>query len=260
MQEEGLRIDIRRNKICDMLSRDGKVRVADLSRTLNVSEVTIRNDLMELEKSGHLERISGGAVQNTRNYYNINFISRKKKNASYKQAIASRVSDMINDGETLMINSGTTTFFIATEIKKHKNLNIVTNSLSVAVELGSHPTFRVILLGGDINSQYSFTHGNDCISQLSNYKADKCILSVDGVCPQAGLTTYHAEEAKINRTMMNRSRETIITADYSKAGHESFSRISDLSVAKYWVTNKYTDSDLVRVAREKGMEVVLADT
>jgi len=159
--DEGLKIDIRRNKILEILARDGKVRVSSLRQLLDVSEVTIRNDLSELEKAGRLERISGGAIQTMKNFYNMDFQRRKNRKAQFKQAIGCAASDLVQDGETLMINSGTTTFFTAIELKKHKNLNILTNSLSVAVELGEHPTFRVILLGGEINSHYSFTYGND---------------------------------------------------------------------------------------------------
>ncbi len=254
--DEGLKIDIRRNKILEILARDGKVRVSNLRQLLNVSEVTIRNDLSELEKAGRLERISGGAIQTMKNYYNMDFQQRKRRKAEYKQAIGCAASDLVKDGETLMINSGATCFFTATELKKHKNLNIVTNSLTVAVELGEHPTFRVILLGGEINSQYSFTYGNDALTQLKKYKADWCILSVDGVSCEAGLTTYHAQEAEVNKAMMERSRKTVIVADYSKLEHESFFNICNLSEVDYWVTNKCADPDQIAKVREIGVEII----
>lgn len=254
--DEGLKIDIRRNKILEILARDGKVRVSALRQLLDVSEVTIRNDLSELEKAGRLERISGGAIQTMKNFYNMDFQRRKNRKAQYKQAISIAASDLVQDGETLMINSGTTTFFTAIELKKHKNLNILTNSLSVAVELGEHPTFRVILLGGEINSHYSFTYGNDALTQLKKYKADKCILSVDGICFDSGLTTYHAQEADVNISMMERSRKTIIVADYSKLENESFFNVCDLSEVDYWVTNNCANPELLERIRSRGIEII----
>ena len=237
----GLKIDARRKQIQDILTREGKVRVSQLSSILGASEVTIRNDLAELEKNGYLERISGGAVLTTRNYYNMDFQQRKQERAAEKQSIAIAAANLVNDGDTLMINSGTTSFFTAVELKKLKNLNIVTNSISIAMELGHHPTFRVILLGGEINPQYSFSYGIDAISQLQKYKADKVILSVDGICVNSGITTYHAEETEINKIMLNRAQESIIVGDYTKVGHESFSYICDLARLGCFVTNDCAD-------------------
>lgn len=257
MVEKNLKIDIRRKKILELLNKEGQVRVAQLSDDLGVSVVTIRNDLTELEHNGYLERISGGAIQTVKNFYNMEFQCRKQENMQYKKSIASAASDIVNDGETLMINSGTTTYFTSVELKRHKNLNIVTNSISVAIELGQQPTFRVILLGGEINAQYSFTYGIDAMAQLEKYKADKTILSVDGIRSDIGLTTYHAEEAIIDKLMMERSRQTIIVADYTKLGHESFSNIGDISSINYWVTNNCVDKKMMNTIKSLGIEVVM---
>lgn len=256
MAGEGLKIDVRRKKILEILDRDGQVRVAQLSEILGTTVVTIRSDLAALERSGYLERIPGGAIQTVKNYYNMEFQRRKQENIQYKKAIAAAASNMVGDGETLMINSGTTTFLTAVELKRHKNLNIVTNSISVAVELGAYPTFRVILLGGEINVQYSFIYGNDAMLQLKNYKADKAILSIDGINSDVGLTTYHAEEAVIDRLMMERSRQTVIVADYTKLGHESFFNIGAISGAGSWVTNDCISENQLDKIRALGIEVI----
>lgn len=103
-----------------------------------------------------------------------------------------------------MLNSGTTVYFTAVELKRHKNLRIVTNSLTAAIELGSVPSFHVILLGGEINSRDSFTYGNDVLEQLKRYRANYAILSIDGVCAETGISTLHAEEVMVERMMMER--------------------------------------------------------
>ncbi len=252
----GLKIDERRKKILEILRRDGQVRVSELSRLLDTTVVTIRSDLDILEQDGFLERIQGGAIQTVKNFYNLDFQHRKQEHMDLKKAIASATADLVRDGETLLINSGTTTYYTAVELKRHKNLNIVTNSISVAIELGAHPTFRVILLGGDINAQYSFTFGKDAQEQLGRYKADKAILSVDGICKDIGLTTYHAEEAVINNTMIERSRETIIVADSSKFNHESFAFVTSLDEIGYWVTDASLDKESKKEIEELGIKVV----
>jgi len=174
----------------------------------------------------------------------------------YKKTIATAAANLVSDGETLLINSGTTTFFTAIELKRHKNLNIVTNSISVAIELGAHPTFRVILLGGEINSQYSFTYGTDAMAQLKKYKADKAILSIDGISSEVGLTTYHAEEAEIDKMMMERAHQTIIVADCTKMNKESFFNIGLIQSPLSWVTNNCVSGEQLDKIQDLGIEII----
>jgi len=254
---DGLKIDVRRKKILEMLHQDGQVRVSTLSDLLGVSEVTIRNDLSVLENDGFLQRIQGGAIQTIKDFYHYDSLMRKLDRSEAKKKIAGAATGLINDGETLLINSGTTTLMTAIELaSQKKNLNIVTNSIPVAMEFGIHPSFRVILLGGEINSQYTFTYGKDAQDQLRRYKADKTILSIDGICPHNGLTTYHAEEAAIDYLMMERSRETIIVADRSKFQHESFSYISDIQQVHYWVTDSALDQDDLLEMQGFGVKII----
>jgi len=252
-----LKIDARRKKILELLRRDGQVRVSQLSEALGATVVTIRTDLDALEQDGYLERTQGGAIQTMKNYYNLEFQRRKQEHMDKKKAIAAAAAAMVRDGDTLFINSGTTTYFTAVELKQRKNLNVVTNSISVAVELGGLPTFRVILLGGDISAQYSFTYGDDVKEQIARYRANWAILSVDGVNPGTGVTTYHSEESVIDRIMMERAEKTIIVADSTKLGRESFSRISALGSGTVVLSDRGADPSLVERIAEEGVEVRL---
>lgn len=252
-----LKIDARRKKILEVLRRDGQVRVAQLSEALGATVVTIRSDLDALEQDGYLERTQGGAIQTMKNYYNLEFQRRKQEHLENKRAIAATAAALVRDGDTLFINSGTTTYFTAVELKQRKNLNIVTNSISVAVELGGLPSFRVILLGGDINAQYSFTYGEDVKEQISRYRANWAILSVDGVNPGTGITTYHAEESVIDRIMMERAQTTAIVADSSKLGRESFSLISALSRGTVLITDREADTGMAKRIQDEGVDVRL---
>ncbi|GHT95087.1 DeoR family transcriptional regulator [Spirochaetia bacterium] len=233
----GLKTDARRKRILDILVRDGRLHVAHLAQELDATPVTIRSDLSALGKEGYLERITGGAIQTAKNVLYIDLQRRTQKRAPEKQQIADCTAGLIKDGETLFINSGTTTYYTAVALKRRKGLNIVTNSLLVANELGDVPGFRIILLGGEINTRYSFTYGANALDQIRQYKADKTILSMDGIRADVGLSTYHAEEAAVNRAMMERSGDTIIVADHSKIGYESFSFVSELAAAGCLVTD-----------------------
>ena len=257
-QPKPLKIDARRSAILDALQREGRIRVAQLAEQFDATVVTIRNDLATLERDGFLQRVPGGAVQTVKNYYSLDYNNRKQNNAELKQAVAQKAAELVSDGETLLINSGGTTHFLATALKAKKGLNIVTNSLTVAMELGTHVGFRVILLGGEVNVQYAFTYGSDAMEQVRRYKADKAILSIDGVAAAEGLTTYHAEEAVIDRIMMERARATIVVADETKLGKESFSYVCGLEHIDTLVTGQGAAGEALAALGAAGVEVILA--
>lgn len=254
---EELRVEDRRNKILEILSREGKVKVLELSRLFEISEVTIRSDLSELESLGVLERTHGGAVSTSKAYYNMSFHDRMRTNEDEKRRIAVEIAAMVSDGDNIMINSGTTTLLAAQELKNKKDLTIVTNSLSIAQETGHYRNIQVILLGGNLNPQYQFTYGDDTIHQLKKYKADKLILAADGVSSEDGITTYHHMEAEVNRQMIARVNKTIVVADHTKIGRASFAYVGLLESADVLVSNTNASQDELKLLKERGMEIKL---
>lgn len=248
-------IDKRRKKIVELLEKQGKVRVSDLSRFFHISEVTIRNDLTELENAGLLDRVHGGAVNTNRAYYTMEFSERAAQYVPEKQRIARAAAAAVHPGDTVMINSGTTTYYIAKELKGMKGLTVVTNSLAVAQELTSQAAINVILLGGNYNPQYRFTYGEDALQQLRRYRTDKLLLSADGVDSSCGLTTHHYQEADVSRTMLERVNQTIVVADYSKIGRENFTHIAPITCIDRLITNEVADEEELALLREQGVEV-----
>ena len=254
MAESKLKIDVRRSKILEQLRSQGKVSVSRLAAELGATPVTIRNDLTALERDGYLVRMQGGAVLSPR--LETPFVS-QTEDATFlrKQALAEEVAKMVNDGETVFFNSGTTTHHIARALKGKKHLNIVTNSLTIAMELGNTATFHVLLLGGEINASYGFTAGGDTQEQLSKYRADWAILSVDGVSAQGGITTCHPEEAIIDRLMMANARRRLIAATGNKIGKAGFSRICDSDETVQLVTDSTCDRDGLLELQELGVRI-----
>jgi len=250
-----LKIDIRRGKILERLKRDGAVSVAHLAVELGATPVTIRSDLDALEKDGYLVRVQGGAVRKNNGADEMLPGSGCIDRAEQKQSIARVVSEYVRDGDTLFINSGTTMHIVAAGLRGHKNLNIVTNALSVAVEMGKVATFRVILLGGEINAQYGFTYGSDAQEQLGHYQADWAVLTLDGISAAGGLTTYHAEEAAINRMMIAQAKNTLIAADHSKIGRAGFFRFSDVNPGIRLITDSEAAPDALSQLKEYGVPV-----
>lgn len=254
---EELGIEERRKRIIELLNHEGKVKVVDLSKLFSISEVTIRNDLTELEAEGMLERIHGGAVSTYRSYFNMNFQERMKTNEEEKRRIAAEAASMIAEGDTVILGSGTTPMFILQELRDIKSLTVVTNSLSVAQKVGYSKNIHTIMLGGNINTQYQFTYGDDTINQLKKYKAGKLFLSADGISAEEGVTTYHHLEAEMNRQMIARANKTIVVADYTKIGRASFAYIEDIDRIDCLISNQKASKEEVEAVREKGVEVRL---
>ena len=163
---------------------------------------------------------------------------------------------MIEDNDTIMLNSGTTTLLTFRKFPVEYNLNIVTNSIAIALEASSNPNYNVVLVGGSINTKYQFSYGSDAIAQLRNYHAEKLILSVDGVDIKHGFTTYYNNEVTLDRVMIEQSDRRIIAADSSKFHNNAFAKISDLSVADCIVTNSSPDDIFRFEFKDRGIELI----
>ncbi len=251
-----LKIDIRRQAIMEQLNREGIVQVAELSQRLGATPATIRNDLDTLAAEGQLDRIQGGAVRKVKPAEG--WASPVVPVGQGRRAIAEAVLSYIKDGDTLFINSGMTTMAVAEVLSLRKNLNIVTNSLAVANYLAHQADMRLILLGGELNANYGFTYGGDALEQLNRYQPQWSILSVDGVHPEHGITTYHADEAMIDRTMIARAQKTIIVADHRKIGRVGFSHICGVSEGQILVTDTGCEELVLERIAATGAQVHVA--
>ena len=251
-----LKIDIRRQAIMEQLNREGIVQVAQLSERLGATPATIRNDLDTLAAEGQLDRIQGGAVRKVK--VSEGWSGQSAPVGQGRRAIAEAVLSYIRDGDTLFINSGMTTMAVAEVLSLRKNLNIVTNSLAVANYLAHQADMRLILLGGELNANYGFTYGGDALEQLGRYQPQWSILSVDGVHPEHGITTYHADEAMIDRTMIARAQRTIIVADNRKIGRVGFSHICGIGENQLLITDSGCEEVVLERIEAAGAEVHVA--
>ena len=251
-----LKIDIRRQAIMEQLNREGIVQVTQLSERLGATPATIRNDLDTLAAEGQLDRIQGGAVRKVKSAEGWGGIPAPVGQG--RRAIAEAVLSYISDGDTLFINSGMTTMAVAEVLSLRKNLNIVTNSLAVANYLAHQADMRLILLGGELNANYGFTYGGDALEQLNRYQPQWSILSVDGVHPEHGITTYHADEAMIDRTMIARAQKTIIVADHRKIGRVGFSHICGVDAGQILVTDSGCEEVVLEKIENTGATVHVA--
>lgn len=247
----------RKQEILDLLKSKGNVRVNELSKKFNVSEVTIRCYLADMEKKGLLTRVHGGAISSYKPYYSMNMTQRLETNHWEKASIAKKIAKMIEPNDTIMLNSGTTTLLTFRQFPEEYNLNIVTNSISIALEASANSNYNVVLIGGSVNTKYQFSFGTDAVSQIKNYHADKFILSVDGIDISGGFTTYYDKEAEVDRIMIAQSEKCIVAADYSKFRHSAFAKISDISVADCIVTNSSLNEKIISDFKEAGIKIII---
>lgn len=253
-----MKTEKRKNKILEMLNKNGAVRVTTLSKALKVSEVTVRNYLTDMENKGLLTRVHGGAIFSYRPYYSMNLNQRLETNRESKEHIAKKAAALVKPNDTVMFNAGTTTLLAFRSLPSDYNLNIVTNSISIALEGSSNPNFNIVLVGGTINAKYQFTYGEDATEMLKKYHADKLILSVDGIDCKSGFSTYYAEETQVDKTMIDQSDTCIIVADNSKFGRNAFSKIYPIDVADYIVTDMPLNTETVEALTQSGIELIFS--
>ncbi len=256
---EELTLKERRNAILNLLHEKGKVKVSELSEKFNVSEVSIRNDLADLETEGKLSRVHGGAISAYDSYYNMSLAQRSNTNREAKEKIARKVSTIIFDTNSVMINAGTTAFAVAKKLAEtRKNIKVVTNSIITALENTVSSNLHITLLGGEVNPEYQYVYGTLTLCELQDYYADVFIVSADGIDADGGLTTYYDQEVDICRKMIENSKKVIAVLDSTKLGKVTYKRIADCKDIDVLVTNKNADKKIVKELKSNGIEVVLA--
>jgi DeoR family transcriptional regulator of aga operon len=252
----------RRSTILEIINQRGKIHVDELSKAFSVSEVTVRNDLKKLEKDGFLRRTHGGALKANNVAFDLTLMEKAKKHADEKRAIGAKAAEMIYDGDTIILDSGTTTFEIARNIKekKKKNITVITNALNIATELAGVEGIGVVLTGGMLREKSFSLVGPHAEQTLKDYFGDKLFLGVDGICTDYGITTPNLLEAQVNRLMVERSNEVIVVTDSSKFGRRSLCLIVDLSSIDKIITDHGIPENDLSALRSKDVEVSLVET
>jgi len=249
----------RRMEIVNLVNLNGKVRVDDLAKKFSVSSVTIRSDLSFLEKNGYVIRSHGSAIPNTGAIAELTVNDKRRQNMGVKTFIAHAAAKLIKDGDTIILDSGTTTREIASSMKKLKDVVVMTSGLDVAMELVSAPGVNVLMPGGLLRKNALSFSGSQAEISLQNYRFDKLFLGVDGYDLQAGITTHNEQEASLNRLMCNISRQVIAVADSTKFGKHSCHMIREFGNIDILVTDENIPRDYLERLRDMKVEVIIAE-
>jgi len=245
----------RRLKIAEIINRGDSVKVSQLAKKFNVSESTIRRDLDELEKSGVILRTHGGAVSKGINRLEATFIEKQDKYAEEKDKIGKIAAEEIKDGDTIILDSGTTTWHVPKYIEA-KNITIITNSIALAYELSNRNDIKVINTGGFIRSNTKAQVGPIAERTIKQFRVDKVFLGANGVSLKFGITTPTLEEASVKQSMIDVANKVYLLVDESKFEQVYFSWICDLNDIDYLVTNKERPLEEMDYYKNIGVKVL----
>ena len=207
---------VRQTKIANLIRQHDHLTVNELAKTLNISKETIRRDLSELARAGKVQKFHGGAsVPMVAG--EGHFRDRMGKNAAAKMRIATAAKKLISPGETILIDTGSTTLYFAEQLVEIPNLTVVTNSTKIARVVSAEPVpARTFLLGGEFHGDNRQTIGSMAIAQLQSFRAHHAILTIGALDARTGLMDYSIEEAQLARAMVEQAEALTILVDSSK--------------------------------------------
>ncbi|QNM95716.1 DeoR family transcriptional regulator [Chitinimonas koreensis] len=249
----------RRERILQQLVAQGGVQVSELVAQLGVSAVTIRTDLAQLESQGLATRNHGGATLNRTPPQEHSVRQKDSLNSAQKEAIGACAARLVQPGDNIIIDSGTTTMPLARHLHDLSGVTVMTNGLNIAWELANASSVELMLTGGLLRRQALSIQGAQAEACLGAYNFDKLFLGVDGLDLQFGLTTHHEAEASLNHKMVERARKVIVLTDSSKFGRVSLHRIALLDRVHTVITDAGIGAEYREGLQRLGIELIVAE-
>ena len=246
----------RRNAILAKLSLEGKVVVSDLAKEFDVTEDTIRRDLEKLDKDGLARKTYGGAVKNENFNIDLPFHVRKQTNVESKRQIAAQISEMIHDGDYVMLDSSTTALNVIKNILDRKKITLITNSIEILIELCNKPDWMVVSTGGVLKEGGLSLVGYQAERMVSGFHVDIAICSCKGLDGEMGVTDSNERDSEIKKAFFKAANKKVLAVDSSKFDRSSFVKVCSIKE----VDTIVTDTDPGEIWREKlkdaGVELI----
>ncbi|MFP4028388.1 MAG: DeoR/GlpR family DNA-binding transcription regulator [Candidatus Brocadiia bacterium] len=247
----------RKQKILEMTGRGRECSVHELADEFDVSEMTVRRDLADLADQGRIVRTHGGAAPASGVMFEFRFLNRGHENRSQKEAIARVAAKKVNDGNTVILDSGTTTLILSEALRANKDLTIVTTSLPVASKLQYCDGIDIVLLGGRLRHDTPDLMGALTLRNLEEVRADCAFIGADAIDEEGVVYNESIEVAHLLRTMSKAADQVYIVADSSKLGKAALARIGSLTEWNGLITDESANDATVEKLRENGVEVFL---
>jgi DeoR/GlpR family transcriptional regulator of sugar metabolism len=248
----------RQKQILSILARKKRLSVTDIVKRFSISEATARRDLESLTLQGKVQRVHGGVIAVEQAPPELPILERKNEQRDEKIRIGRGAAGLVADHESLFLGSGTTVVEVARNLREHKNLTVITNSLPVLNLLAGLKGITVISLGGMLrDSEHSFI-GHITEQALTEVRVDKVFMGTRGASLEHGLTNDYLQETLTDRAILKIGRKVIIVADHTKVNRVSTVLLAPLKTIHTFVTDSGVDKKFVQILKQQGIEVVIA--
>lgn len=249
----------RRDKILELLKEDGSAKVIDLARIFKVTEVTVRQDLEKLEKDGLISREHGGAYIKDIQDQVRTFSLTHQENLDKKELIAHKCMEFIESGDSIILDSGSTTTEIAKKLKGFKNLTVITNALNIATMLGTEPGIDLIVTGGEFKPPTLSLTGQKAADFFKGIYVQKLFLATAGLSLKAGLTYPSISDIVVKKAMIDAAETVYLVADSTKIGKSSFASLGALSLINYIITDAGIEAHHKALLQDNDIELIIAE-
>ena len=257
-KEESMFAEVRKQLIVELVNKSAKVTVNQLCEEFSVSPATIRNDLRELEDGGFLKRTHGGAISNRKVTYEPNAYQKEVENVAEKKAIARRAFAHIEKGDSIALDTGTTTFELAKLLVDCDDLTVVTNDLQIAAYLECNSNVNIIMAGGLVRRNFHCTAGKAAVDTIQDLNVDKAFIAANGVHLKKGLCTPHMDTARVKSVFTDSASQVVLMTDSTKIGNSSFVTFAQLSDIDVFITDENADKDFLSVVEKMDIDIEIA--
>jgi DeoR/GlpR family transcriptional regulator of sugar metabolism len=248
----------RQKQICELIAERGECAIEELAARFGVSGMTVRRDLQALADQGRVIRTHGGAAMAERISFEFEFLHRVRDNQPAKSAIAEAAAAQIADGESVMLDSGTTTLELAKRLRGRQRLTVITSSLPIAAALQYDGQIEVLLLGGRLRASSPDLAGALTESNLETLRADVAILGADAIDSQGGVYQESPEVARMLTKMAASANRVLVVADSSKLGKTALWRFGRLADWTALITDAAADRSVLAALKKAGVRVIKA--
>ena len=244
----------RQKKIIEYIELNTSAQIHELAEKFHVSEATVRRDLDDLDRQGALRRTYGGAMKTDNGPSHESVHSEKiSRMTDEKQRIAQRAADLVRPGDTVMIDAGTTAFFIARALARHEGLTMITNDLYIACQAPLHPSSTLIVTGGMRRHGYHELVGAIAEGFIRDTHVDIAFIGADGVDLAGGVTNANFSEVGVKQMMLRTAARSVVAADHSKFGRVALARLCDVHEPELILTDSGIGGELVSRYRKQNV-------
>ncbi len=249
----------RKALLIDKLRKDGYIQATDFADEVNISAATIRRDLIQLEKEGYCIRKRGGAVRSTQSVtMELPYDIKKNRNTIEKNRIALKAMELIENGDTILMDAGSTSYSLACMLHNKEQLTVITNDLNIAVKLAANPKINLICTGGIARPNVYTLQGIQVVEFINELRVDKSFIGADAIHEDGTISNVNIEEVPIKQAMIRAADQVILVSDSTKFSLTGFAKVASVCDMDYIVTDDNTPEKILQYCKNNGVRLIIA--